>query len=48
MEGYMEGCPTCENWEKERGDIILKNDLTMATFSDSFREGHCVVRVKDT
>lgn len=46
MEDYMEGCPTCENWEKERGDIILKNDLAMATFSDNFREGHCVVRVK--
>ena len=46
MEDYMEGCPTCENWEKERADIILKNDLAMATFSDYFREGHCVVTVK--
>ena len=46
MEDYMEGCPTCENWEKERSDIIIENDLAKATFSDYFREGHCVVTVK--
>lgn len=46
MEDYMEGCPTCENWGKERSDIIIENDLAKATFSDYFREGHCVVTVK--
>ena len=46
MEDYMEGCPTCENWEKERADTIIENDLARASFSDYFREGHCVVRVK--
>jgi diadenosine tetraphosphate (Ap4A) HIT family hydrolase len=43
---FMEGCPTCENWTKENTNIILKNDLTRASFSDYFREGHCVVTVK--
>jgi diadenosine tetraphosphate (Ap4A) HIT family hydrolase len=46
MEGYMDGCPTCENWENERSDVIIENDLAKATFSDYFREGHCVVTVK--
>ena len=43
---YMEGCPTCENWNKERSNTILENDLARAVFSDSFREGHSVVTVK--
>ena len=46
MDDYMEGCPGCENWDKEDSITILKNDLARAMFSDSFREGHCVVSVK--
>jgi diadenosine tetraphosphate (Ap4A) HIT family hydrolase len=43
---FMEGCPTCENWGKERSNTILENELARASFSDYFREGHCVVTVK--
>ncbi len=46
MEDFMEGCPACENWDKEQTNLIAKNDLAKATFGDSFREGHCVVSVK--
>ena len=46
MDDYMEGCPTCENWGQERPNTILENELARASFSDSFREGHCVVTVK--
>jgi diadenosine tetraphosphate (Ap4A) HIT family hydrolase len=46
MDDYMEGCPTCENWDKESSNIILENNLARATFFDSFREGHCIVWVK--
>lgn len=42
----MEGCPTCENWGQEHPNTIMENELARATFSDSFREGHCVVTVK--
>ncbi len=42
----MEGCPTCENWDKERPTTIIENSLARATFADSYREGHCVVTVK--
>jgi diadenosine tetraphosphate (Ap4A) HIT family hydrolase len=43
---YMEGCPTCESWGQERPNTILENELARVTFSDSFREGHCIVTVK--
>jgi len=43
---FMEGCPTCENWGQEHSNTILENKLARASFSDSFREGHCVVTVK--
>jgi len=43
---YMEGCPTCEHWGQERSNTILENELARATFSDEFREGHCIVTVK--
>lgn len=46
MDDYVEGCPACENWDKEDSITILKNDLARATFDDEFREGHCVVWVK--
>ena len=46
MDDYMEGCPTCENWDKGQSNTILENDLARAVFSDSFREGHSVVTVK--
>lgn len=42
----MEGCPTCENWGQEHPNTIMENELARATFSDRFREGHCVVTVK--
>ncbi len=43
---FMEGCPTCENWGQERPNKIIENELARASFSDSFREGHCIVTVK--
>jgi diadenosine tetraphosphate (Ap4A) HIT family hydrolase len=46
MDDFMEGCPTCENWDKERSGIILENSLARAYFADSFREGHSIVAVK--
>ena len=47
MDDFMEGCPTCEMVEKNSAkNIILENDLAIATFTDSFREGHSIVTVK--
>lgn len=43
---FMEGCPTCEQWGEAHPYTIIKNALARASFSDSFREGHCVVTVK--
>ncbi len=43
---FMEGCPTCENWGEAHPDKIIENTLARASFSDYFREGHCVVTVK--
>lgn len=42
----MEGCPTCENWDKENPIIIIENDKARAIFVDAYREGHSVVYVK--
>ena len=42
----MEGCPVCENWDKEYSNMILENEFARALAYDSFREGHCVVTVK--
>ncbi len=43
----MEGCPTCE-WVKtaETSDIILENEHAIASASDDWREGHCIVTLK--
>ncbi len=43
----MEGCPTCE-WVKkaETSDIILQNEHAIASASDEWREGHCIVTLK--
>lgn len=43
----MEGCPTCE-WVKkaETPDIILQNEHAIASASDEWREGHCIVTLK--
>lgn len=41
-----EGCPTCENWEKEDSNIIIENDKARALFIDAYREGHTLVYVK--
>lgn len=46
MDDYMEGCPTCENWDKKSSNTILENELARAVFADEFREGHSVVTVK--
>ena len=43
---FMEGCHTCENWGKTHPNKIIDNAFARATFSDYFREGHCVVTVK--
>jgi len=46
MDDFMEGCPACENWDKEHTNTIMENELARALVSDSFREGHCIVSVK--
>ncbi len=47
MDDYMEGCPTCEMVKNNSANnVILENDLAIAIFSDSFREGHSLVFVK--
>lgn len=44
---FMEGCPTCENWDKEEHPgAIMENELARATFADRYREGHSIVTVK--
>jgi diadenosine tetraphosphate (Ap4A) HIT family hydrolase len=43
---FMKGCPTCEKWGENRPNKILENAFARATFSDHFREGHCVITVK--
>jgi diadenosine tetraphosphate (Ap4A) HIT family hydrolase len=43
---FMKGCPTCEKWGKNHPNKIIENAFARASFSDYFREGHCVVSVK--
>ena len=43
----MEGCHACEMVEKGNAhNVIIENEYAIATASDSFREGHCLVWIK--
>ena len=43
----MQGCRGCDLVEKENlNNLIIENRHAKAVFSDSFREGHCVIYLK--